>query len=58
MFLFLDVLYSKALCLTECIPQKAFPDVPDAPCPVTRSAKQGDYQFNGAMALAGILKVS
>ena len=37
---------------------KAFPDVPEAPCPVTRSAKQGDYQFNGAMALAGILKVS
>ena len=37
--------------------EKAFPDLPDAPCPVTRSSKQGDYQFNGAMAIAGILKV-
>lgn len=34
----------------------AFPDLPDAPCPVSKSAKQGDYQFNGAMAIAGILK--
>ena len=37
--------------------EKAFPDLPDAPCPVVRSSKQGDYQFNGAMAIAGILKV-
>ena len=36
---------------------QAFPDVPEAPCPVVLSAKQGDYQFNGAMAMAGILKV-
>ena len=35
----------------------AFPDLPDAPVPVTLSAKQGDYQFNGAMAIAGLLKV-
>lgn len=35
---------------------KAFPDVPDAPCPVTPSAKFGDYQFNGAMGIAGLLK--
>ena len=28
-----------------------------APCPVTLSATQADYQFNGAMAIAGILKV-
>ena len=37
--------------------ERAFPDLPEAPCPVTRSSKQGDYQFNGAMAIAGILKV-
>ena len=36
--------------------ERAFPDLPEAPCPVTRSSKQGDYQFNGAMAIAGILK--
>ena len=36
---------------------QAFPDIPEAPCPVVLSAKQGDYQFNGAMAIAGILKV-
>lgn len=35
---------------------KAFPDVPDAPCPITASTKFGDYQFNGAMAIAGVLK--
>lgn len=37
--------------------EEAFPDIPDAPCPVTLSVKQGDYQFNGAMGIAGILKV-
>ena len=36
---------------------QAFPDVPDAPCPITPSAKFGDYQFNGAMAISGLLKV-
>ena len=35
---------------------QAFPDLPDAPCPITLSAKFGDYQFNGAMAIAGLLK--
>lgn len=35
---------------------KAFPDLPEAPCPVTPSAKFGDYQFNGAMAISGLLK--
>jgi len=35
---------------------QAYPDLPDAPCPVTASAKQGDYQFNGAMPIAGLLK--
>ena len=35
----------------------AFPDLPDAPCPITVSAKFGDYQFNGAMAISGLLKV-
>jgi arginyl-tRNA synthetase len=34
----------------------AFPDLPEAPVPVTQSAKQGDYQFNGAMVIAGKLK--
>ena len=37
---------------------KAYPDLGmTAPCPVTLSATQADYQFNGAMAIAGILKV-
>ncbi len=36
--------------------ESAFPDVADFPCPVTASNKGGDYQFNGAMALSGILK--
>lgn len=36
--------------------EEAFPDIPDAPCPVTPSAKFGDYQFNGAMAISGLLK--
>merc|ERR1712142_1185559 len=35
---------------------KAYPDLPDPPCPVAASAKQGDYQFNGAMPIAGLLK--
>ena len=35
---------------------EAFPDLPDAPCPITPSSKFGDYQFNGAMAIAGLLK--
>lgn len=35
----------------------AFPNIgKDVPCPVTISAKQADYQFNGAMVIAGILK--
>lgn len=36
--------------------EKAYPDLPDPPCPVAASAKQGDYQFNGAMPIAGLLK--
>ncbi len=37
--------------------REAFPELPsDAPCPVTVSAKEADYQFNGAMAIAGLLK--
>ena len=36
----------------------AFPDLPEAPVPVTQSVKQGDYQFNGAMAIGGKLKVT
>lgn len=35
---------------------ESFPDIPDPPCPITPSAKFGDYQFNGAMAIAGLLK--
>jgi len=35
---------------------QAYPDLPDPPCPVAPSAKQGDYQFNGAMPIAGLLK--
>jgi len=36
---------------------RAFPDLrSNVPCPVTTST-QADYQFNGAMAIAGILKV-
>jgi len=35
---------------------QAYPDLPDPPCPVAASAKQGDYQFNGAMPIAGLLK--
>jgi hypothetical protein len=29
----------------------------DIPCPLTLSAKQADYQFNGAMIISGMLKV-
>ena len=36
--------------------EKAYPDLPDKPCPITPSAKFGDYQFNGAMAISGLLK--
>ena len=36
---------------------RVFPDLgSNVPCPVTTST-QADYQFNGAMAIAGILKV-
>jgi len=38
--------------------QAAYPDLPDAPCPVLPSSKVGDYQFNGAMPIAGLLKAS
>ena len=35
----------------------AFPDIPDPPCPIAISTqKNADYQFNGAMAIAGIMK--
>lgn len=34
----------------------AFPDLPEAPCPVLPSPKFGDYQYNGAMAISGLLK--
>ena len=37
---------------------RAYPDLgKDVPCPVTISSTQADYQFNGAMAISGILKV-
>jgi hypothetical protein len=36
----------------------AFPDLPEeTPCPVVPSAKFADYQYNGAMPIAGLLKV-
>lgn len=38
--------------------QTAYPDLPDPPCPVLPSTKVGDYQFNGAMPIAGLLKAS
>ena len=39
--------------------QKAFPDLPEAPCPIADSkVKNADYQFNGAMAISGLLKAS
>ena len=33
-----------------------FPSLARPPCPVVPSSKAGDYQFNGAMAIAGLLK--
>ena len=38
--------------------KQAYPELVDPPCPVTISAKQGDYQFNGAMAISGLFKVN
>ena len=39
--------------------KQAFPDLPDAPCPIAESkVKTADYQFNGAMAISGILKAN
>jgi len=35
-----------------------FPDLVDPPCPVLPSTKGGDYQFNGAMSVSGLLKAS
>ena len=35
-----------------------FPDLVDPPCPVLPSPKFGDYQFNGAMPISGLLKVN
>lgn len=37
--------------ISEC-----YPDLTDPPCPVVPSVKGGDYQFNGAMAISGLLK--
>ena len=37
----------------------AFPDIPDPPCPIAISTqKNADYQFNGAMAIAGIISAN
>ena len=33
-----------------------FPQLQDFPCPIVPSSKGGDYQFNGAMAISGLLK--
>ena len=39
--------------------RQAFPDLPEAPCPIADSkVKNADYQFNGAMAISGLLKAS
>ena len=39
--------------------QQAFPDLPEAPCPIADSkVKNADYQFNGAMAISGQLKAN
>jgi len=35
---------------------KCFPELSDCPCPILPSTKGGDYQFNGAMAISGLLK--
>jgi len=34
----------------------AYPDLPEAPCPLVPSPKFGDYQYNGAMPISGLLK--
>jgi len=36
----------------------AFPDLVDPPCPLLPSTRGGDYQFNGAMTISGLLKAS
>jgi len=36
----------------------AFPDLPDPACPIALASKLGDYQFNGAMVISGLLKSS
>jgi len=33
-----------------------YPSLTGAPCPIMPSTKGGDYQFNGAMTIAGLLK--
>ena len=33
-----------------------YPELENCPCPILPSTKGGDYQFNGAMAIAGLLK--
>merc|ERR1711971_940060 len=33
-----------------------YPDLENCPCPLLPSTKGGDYQFNGAMAISGLLK--
>ena len=33
-----------------------YPDLDNCPCPILPSTRGGDYQFNGAMAIAGLLK--
>ena len=35
----------------------AFPDLVDPPCPLLPSTRGGDYQFNGAMPISGLMKV-
>ncbi len=43
----------------RCAIARAYPDLgKDVPCPVTISSTLADYQFNGAMAISGILKVN
>merc|ERR1719342_496409 len=37
--------------ITQC-----FPDLTNCPCPILPSTKGGDYQFNGAMTINGLLK--
>jgi len=40
---------------TEAI-MSSYPSLVGAPCPILPSTKGGDYQFNGAMTIAGLLK--